>query len=124
MHARTCQLIEALEGRTLMSVDDYDFNGDGRFDRVTVTSPTTITVSLNNGDGSYTVSATLTTPKNRPALFIYVGDYNGDGKWDIHAVGGSNSGSLITHQWLGNGDGTFGSRTTDTFRWPHHGGSW
>ena len=115
--------VEALEGRSMMSTVAYgDFNNDGLVDMAALTNPTTVTVSLANADGSYTVSATLATPKNRPAAVIYAGDYNGDGKVDVNAVGGSNSGSWITHQWLGNGDGTFGSRTTDTFRWPRHGG--
>ena len=121
------RMVEALESRSMMDAVAYgDFNNDGLVDMATLTNPTTIVVSLAKADGSYTVSATLTTPKNRPASEIYVGDYNGDGKLDINAVGGSNSGSWITHHWLGNGDGTFGSRTTDTFRFGHvgHGGIW
>jgi FG-GAP-like repeat len=119
--------VESLEARSMLSTTAFaDFNNDGLLDKAVVTNPTTITVSLGKLDGSYTVSAILTTPKNRPASEIYVSDYNGDGKLDIHAVGGSNGGSLIAQQWLGNGDGTFGSRTTDTFRWGHvgHGGTW
>ena len=123
MKSRSCRLaVEALEDRSVPSTVAYgDFNNDGRVDMAALTNPTTVTVSLLNANGTYSVSAILTTPKNRPASEIYVGDYNGDGKMDIHAVGGSNSGSWITHQWLGNGDGTFGSRTTDTFRFGHIG---
>jgi hypothetical protein len=119
--------VESLEGRSMLSTMAFaDFNHDGLLDMAAITASTTVTVSLANPNGSYTVSAILTTPKNRPASELYVSDYNGDGKLDIHAVGGSNGGSLITQQWLGNGDGTFGSRTTDTFRWGHvgHGGTW
>jgi hypothetical protein len=118
--------VESLEGRSVLSTVAYgDFNNDGRQDMAAITAPTTITVSLANPDGSYTVSATLRTPKNGPASEIYVGDYNSDGKLDITAVGGSNSGGWTTNQWLGNGDGTFGSRTTDTFRFhPSRGGFW
>jgi hypothetical protein len=117
------RFVEALEGRSMMStVALADFNNDGRMDKAELTNSTTITVSLQNGDGSYTVSANLTTAKNRPAGEIYVGDYNADGKWDINTVSVTNSGGWFTQQWLGNGDGTFGSRTTSTFRWPKHGG--
>ena len=122
-HSQNTQMsVENLEARSLMSAVAYgDFNNDGLVDMAAITNPTTITVSLAKSDGSYTVSAILAIPKNKPAFEVFVGDYNGDGKLDINAVGGSNNGGWITHQWLGNGDGTFGSRTTDTFRWPHHG---
>ena len=59
--------IEALERRSMMSAVAYgDFNNDGRIDMAAVTNPTTITVSLLNANGSYTVSATLTAPKSEP----------------------------------------------------------
>ena len=80
--------VEALEGRSLMSTVAYgDFNKDGLVDMAAITNPTTVTVSLANPDGSYTVSAILTTPKNRPVSQVYAGDYNGDGKLDVNAVG-------------------------------------
>ena len=116
--------VETLEGRRMMSTSaPGDFNGDGFVDMATLTNPTTVTVSLANTDGSgYTVAAVFSIPKNRPASEIYVGDFDHDGDQDINAVGGSNSGAFVTHQWLGNGDGTFASRMTTTFRWPRHGG--
>ena len=112
MHARTCQLIEALEGRCLMSAVAYgDFNNDGRLDMAAVTSPTAITVSLANPDGSYRVSAILTAPKNLPVGGVSVTDYNGDGKLDVSAGGLANN-RFYSHTWLGNGNGTFGTRDT------------
>ena len=117
------RFLEALEGRRMMSTTATgDFNGDGLADTATLTNPTTVTVSLAQPDGSFTVAAVLGIPKNRPASEIYVRDFDGDGDQDIHAIGGSNSGALVIHEWLGNGDGTFASRTTTTFRWPKHGG--
>ena len=76
--------VETLEGRSMMSaVAEADFNNDGRLDKAVVTSPTTITVSLKNPDGSYTVSAILTAPKSQPIADVYVCDSNDDGKLDI-----------------------------------------
>src|SRR5438067_8358543 len=84
--------VEALEARSMMSAVAYgDFNNDGRVDMAVVTNPTTITVSLLNADGSYTVSATLTAPKNQPVTGINVDDYNHDGKLDISTGGIANN---------------------------------
>src|SRR5262249_10137269 len=109
MKARSTKLtLEALEDRTGPSTVAYgDFNHDGLPDVAAVTSPTTITVSLANPDGSYTVSATLTVQKSLPVGDINVGDFNGDANLDI-STGGIADGRIYTHTWLGNGDGTFG----------------
>ena len=110
--------VETLEGRDVPSTVAFgDFNKDGLLDMAAVTSPTSITVSLANPDGSYTVSATLTAPKGQPIGGVYVGDYNGDGKLDISGGGSTNSG-FYSHTWLGNGDGTFGARDTQRSRFP------
>lgn len=109
----------------MSTVAHGDFNGDGRLDQAAITNPTTITVSLANPDGTYTVSAILTTPRNRPAVQINVGDFNADGALDVNVVGGTNNGGWYVHRWLGNGNGTFGSMTTETFRFRiGHGGTW
>lgn len=106
-------LIESLETRRLMSTVAYaDFNKDGRVDKAEITNSTTITVSLGKSDGSYAVSAVLTTTKSYPVTGLNVSDVNGDGKLDITA-GGTQSNRFYTNTWLGNGDGTFGARITD-----------
>jgi hypothetical protein len=105
--------VETLEGRNMMSTVAYgDFNNDGRVDMAAVTSPTTIVVSLANADGSYTVSAILTSSKSQPIADIYAYDSNGDGKLDIAGGGGSGGPKFSGNVWLGNGDGTFGNRKT------------
>lgn len=113
MKSRSNRLsVEALDDRLVPAAAFPDFNNDGLMDVITFTSPTTMTVSLANPDGSYTVSATLTTPKNLPLGGILVSDTNGDGKLDISSVG-LTSNRFYEHTWLGNGDGTFNDRLTD-----------
>ena len=98
-----------------------DFDHDGLVDMAVVTSPTTITVSLANPDGSYTVSAILTVPKRQHITFLSVVDRDGDGDLDVDVTCPASGTWYYTHTWLGNGDGTFGSRTTDKWSWPPKG---
>ncbi len=88
-----------------------DFNNDGLIDVAAITSPTTITVSLANPDGSYTVSAILKAPSSLPIGSIGLADSNADGNHDIISFG-SVTKSQYFHLWLGNGNGTFGNRNT------------
>ena len=110
-------MMETLEGRSMMSaVAEADFNNDGRVDKAVVTSPTTVTVSLRNEDGSYTVSAVLTAPKSQPITDVYAWNINDDGKMDIIASGSKNSG-FYSLSWVNNGDGTFSY--VEPFKWKH-----
>jgi hypothetical protein len=112
MKARSTRLtVETLDDRSLPSSVAYgDFNHDGLVDMAAVTNPTTITVGLANPDGSYTVSAVLTTPKSLPISGVNVGDYNGDGNLDISASSITAKGDWYSSVWLGDGDGAFGHR--------------
>jgi hypothetical protein len=91
-----------------------DFNGDGLMDMAAITAPNTVTVSLANPGGGSTVCAVLTTPSNRPITDVQVYDKNGDGKQDVIATGNVGNNRYI-HDWLGDGDGTFGPRSTVNF---------
>lgn len=117
--------IETLEDRSVLSTVAYgDFNHDGLLDKAAITAPTTITVSLAKLDGSFAVAATLQAPKNQPVSDVGVQDFDGDGNLDVYANSISN-GSVYTHKWLGNGDGTFDPRVTAKWSWPpkgNHGG--
>ena len=102
-----------------------DFDNDGLVDIAAVTSSTTVTVYLANPDGSYTVSAILSAPKNKKITFVQVFDFNGDSALDVIADGPASGGWYTTYILLGNGDGTFGSMMTRRWAWPpkgNHGG--
>jgi len=98
-----------------------DFNNDGLMDMAAITSPTTVTVSLANWFGGYTVSAILTGPRNQQITHIDAYDRDGDGDWDVIAYSPASGTWYYTHIWLGNGDGTFGSRTSRKWSWPPKG---
>src|SRR5262245_41029305 len=122
MKVRSTRLaVEMLEDRSVPSTVAYgDFNNDGLVDMAAITAPTTITVSLANPDGSYTVSAILTTPKSRPMQYVSVSDRDGDGNLDIFASSQPGNNTYY-HNWLGNGDGTFGSLVTTRWNPPKNG---
>lgn len=94
-----------------------DFNGDGRLDVVAASGGTTVnpdsglTVSLGNGDGTFTVGNGSPIPLGKDLYAIVAADFNGDGKLDLAVTDyGSNTVMIL----LGNGDGTFGAPSTIT----------
>ena len=118
MKARSIKLaVEALEDRSVPSTVAYgDFNNDGRLDMAAITAPKTVTVSLANLDGSYTVSAILSAPGTKTITHVGAYDSDGDGNLDVLAST-STGGGGATHTWLGNGDGSFGKPTTARWQW-------
>jgi hypothetical protein len=84
-----------------------DFNGDGKLDFAALyldhygSDQKDITLLLGNGDGTFRTGATISTGLEYGSQ-LAAGDFNGDGKLDLAAAGGS--GVLVL---LGNGDGTF-----------------
>ena len=86
-----------------------DFNGDGKLDYVTANdgnNSTTVGVALGNGDGTFKSPSTIAIACG--AVWVAIGDFNGDGKPDLAVASrdcgpGTNGVSIF----LGNGDGTF-----------------
>lgn len=76
-----------------------DLNSDGNLDVVVSGNLNNIWVLFGNGDGTFQPAATYTISG---ANFYALADFNGDGKPDILAVGGS-----TIYVLLNNGDGTF-----------------
>lgn len=113
------RFVEALEARSMFAtVVSADLNHDNLDDKVEVTNSTTITVSLAQAGGGFAVSAVLRAPKNQPFVGVSVYDYDGDGQLDIQGGGNTNGGRWYSHVFQGNGNGTFGDRTTTTGRFP------
>ncbi|MEO8739918.1 MAG: FG-GAP-like repeat-containing protein [Casimicrobiaceae bacterium] len=90
-----------------------DLNGDGRQDLVVTnassgaTAGQTLSVLLNNGDGSFAPMRAYATGVNPGAVTI--ADVNSDGKPDL-IVANYSDGTISV--LLGNGDGTFAPRLT------------
>src|SRR5262245_27549990 len=125
--------VEVLEDRTVPSflapvtspgggnaLTAADFNHDGRDDVVVFSSKNRLSVSLSNGDGSFSLSSKLTTAKGELGFSPYVSDVNGDGKLDIVATtvaGKLNYETYYEYVWLGNDDGTLGPPTVTSFQY-------
>jgi hypothetical protein len=86
-----------------------DFNGDGYPDvAVLLVGPSQVAILLGSADGTLNQAALLSTDAD--PFEIVTGDFNGDGKQDL-AIGLSVSSAPLTGDvFLGNGDGTFGSK--------------
>ena len=122
IHAAVVLIATAIVSSASAATVAYgDFNNDGLMDVAAITSPTTVTVSLANPDGSYTVSAILTAPKNKTLTFVQVFDFNGDGALDVIADVPASGGWYTSYILLGNGDGTFGSMVTRRYRFTGNG---
>ena len=92
-----------------------DFNGDGIPD-IAATGDTAIKVSFGKGDGTFSTPVALgnnngavnfSTPLSATDAHIVHGDFNGDGKVDLMAIGSPSIHVYQSYILWGNGDGTF-----------------
>jgi hypothetical protein len=101
-------------GNGPLSVIATDFNLDGKSDlAVANSSDNTVSVLLGNGDGTFQPQKAY--PTGLGPVAVTFGDFNGDGRLDL-AIANSNCpvlpcGPGSVSILLGNGDGTFGTKT-------------
>jgi hypothetical protein len=92
-----------------------DFNADGKLDAAIANGGSTdypysgVTVSLGNGDGTFTQANGSPISLGQNLSAIVTGDFNGDGKLDLAMTDETGNAVVVL---LGNGDGTFQSPIT------------
>ena len=88
-----------------------DFNGDGKLDLTVANqnlgvaneNPTSVSVFLGKGDGTFLPSLDFPVGSNTSPQSMVAGDFNGDGNLDLGVFTGGFNVAIL----LGNGNGTF-----------------
>jgi len=97
-------------GITPRSIALGDFNRDGKPDVAVANSGNkTVTVLRGNGNGTFTLTATIPFSP-APPMFVVAGDFDGDGKLDLAVADSNTTGNSTVTILLGNGDGTFATQ--------------
>jgi hypothetical protein len=90
-------------GQGPIGIASGDFNGDGAADLATANfTANTVSVLLNNGDGTFATNVDYPTGKG--PIAVATGDFNGDGFTDLAVVNETDNTVSIL---LGTGQGTF-----------------
>jgi hypothetical protein len=93
-----------------------DFNGDGHLDLAIATSPRTVNVSLNHGDGTFAPPVSLLLSAANAPNVVVAGDFNDDGYPDLACTFFESRGVAV---WLNRGDGSFAPEIDyPTGNWP------
>ena len=92
-------------GQSPTAIAAGDFSGDGKLDLVVAdSSPTSQLLSTLIGNGDGTFKNNIAQTSSNIVRSLAVGDFNGDGKFDLAAVIDGTHGVSI---FLGHGDGSF-----------------
>jgi hypothetical protein len=89
-----------------------DFNNDGIPDIASGNENGTVSVALGKGDGTFMAKPSFSAGTG--ILTILTGDFNHDGIPDLASVANNQANSGLVTIFLGNGDGTFTTRSTIT----------
>jgi hypothetical protein len=98
-------------GTNPIKVVRADFNGDGKIDLATANNDSTVTILLNNGDGTFRRQDAIAAA-SAGVTDIFASDVNKDGFADLIVVVPKSDGTSDLNLMIGRGDGTFNAPVT------------